>query len=316
MTKQKHFSVSILNKSNHLYSVPIFLCNPASSLMAVKFQTVLFFLNLVVVVFFISAASPSQASPQNIEVFYPPPQPPPPPNISPNNPPPSPPGSVPDSEPSSSNDDDTNRTIAKAVGATAASTIVIAGLFFFFIRKYVNERRKRDRVGIHSTSDQPIIPPPADEFARVVNNGNIKGFIVDENGLDVLYWKQLQLQDVGENNKRRPKDEEEGGGTGIAIGMVRKVSRNKKAEPVHEIPLLRGKSSTSHVPPPVDDDSPQSFSPLSDHGINALRSVEKKKHHHLLHYQQLCLHLHLHHLSRFLHHHQHLRRRPVVQLRL
>ncbi|EOY00305.1 Formin-like protein 8, putative [Theobroma cacao] len=224
--------------------------------MAVKFQT-LVFLNLVIVSFIsVLPFSYSQGSPQNIEVFYPYQPPPPDPEASS----PKPSNSLPSPEPPppspSSSSNDTNKTIAKAVAATAASTIVIAGIFFFFIRKYVLAQRKTDRVGDSSQGGQPGVPP--DEFERV--NGNIKGLIVDENGLDVLYWRQLQ---DGENINgfrkgilRSPKDEEEGRG-----GMVRKGSRSKKAEPVQEIPLLRGKSSTSQVPPPEDDDSSEIIAP-------------------------------------------------------
>ncbi|XWS22539.1 hypothetical protein CRYUN_Cryun29cG0045200 [Craigia yunnanensis] len=238
--------------------------------MAVKFQT-LFFLNLVLV-FFISVL-PSQGSPQNIEVFYPIETPSPVPEpISPtlprlpNSQPPPP------SSPSSSND--TNSTIAKAVAATAASTIVIAGIFFFFIRKYVLARRKRERVGDSFQRGHPRVPP--DEFARV--NGNMKGLIVDENGLDVLYWRQLQdgesINEFAKEILHSPKDEEDGGGA-----MVRKVSRSKNVEPVQEIPLLRGKSSTSHVPPPQDDDSSETIGsppPPPSHGI-VLKAVEKRE---------------------------------------
>ncbi|KAK6281641.1 hypothetical protein POUND7_015466 [Theobroma cacao] len=242
--------------------------------MAVKFQT-LVFLNLVIVSFIsVLPFSYSQGSPQNIEVFYPYQPPPPDPEASS----PKPSNSLPSPEPPppspSSSSNDTNKTIAKAVAATAASTIVIAGIFFFFIRKYVLAQRKTDRVGDSSQGGQPGVPP--DEFERV--NGNIKGLIVDENGLDVLYWRQLQ---DGENINgfrkgilRSPKDEEEGRG-----GMVRKGSRSKKAEPVQEIPLLRGKSSTSQVPPPEDDDSSEIIGPLPpppSHGI-VLKAVEKRE---------------------------------------
>ncbi|XVF44107.1 hypothetical protein PTKIN_Ptkin02bG0093900 [Pterospermum kingtungense] len=240
--------------------------------MAVKFHLFVFFISVL-------RFSYSQASPQNIEVFYPTqtlspaPQP-----ISPK-----PSGFVPASQqpppstsPSSSSD--TNRTIAKAVAAKAASTIVVAAIFFLLLRKYVVAQRKRERVGVG----------PRDEFARF--NGNIKGLIVDENGLDVLYWRQLQ---DGENNKgfqkqifNSPKDDEDQGGVGGA--MVRKGSRSNKIEPVQEIPLLRGKSSTSHVPPPPspgpgddndDNDSSELIGPLpppSSHGI-VLKAVEKRQ---------------------------------------
>ncbi|XVE75133.1 hypothetical protein DITRI_Ditri12bG0071800 [Diplodiscus trichospermus] len=237
--------------------------------MAVKFQPPIS-LSLLLL-FFISVLSfgYSQASPQNIEVFYPiqtqsPAQEP----ISPKD---SSAERVSNSPSSSSND--TNITIAKAVAATAASTIVIAGIFFFFIRRYVLEHRKRERVGSSFQGGHPRVYP--DEFARV--NGNIKGLIVDENGLDVLYWRQLQH---GENRNgfhkqilQSSKDEEGEGGR-----MVLKGSRSKKVEPVQEIPLLRGKSSTSHVPPPQDDDSSENFGPLPpplSHGI-VLNAVEKR----------------------------------------
>ncbi|PPD71958.1 hypothetical protein GOBAR_DD31141 [Gossypium barbadense] len=134
--------------------------------------------------------------------------------------------------------------------------------------------RKSERVGDSSQGGQPRVPP--DEFARV--NGNIKGLIVDENGLDVLYWRQLQNGDNKIEFRQEvlhvPKDEEEGGG-----GMVRKGSRSKKVEPANEIPLLRGKSSTSHVPPPDDDDSSENMGPLTpppSHGI-VLKAVEKRE---------------------------------------
>ncbi|XVE92518.1 hypothetical protein REPUB_Repub01dG0104200 [Reevesia pubescens] len=253
--------------------------------MAVKFQT-LIFLNLVVLVFFISvlplAYSQSQGSPQNIEVFYPIQTPSPAPQ--PISPKPSTslpsPERLPDSQPPpppTSSSNDTDSTIVKAVAATAASTIVIAGIFFFFIRRYVLAQRKRERVGDSFQAGQPSPRVPPDEFAKV--NGNIKGLIVDENGLDVLYWRQLQ---DGENKNgfhkeilHGPKDEEEGGG-----GMVRKGSRSNKVEPVvQEIPLLRVKSSTSHVPPPEDDDSSENMGPLPpppSHGI-VLKAVEKRE---------------------------------------
>ncbi|XWS63605.1 hypothetical protein CRYUN_Cryun06bG0114700 [Craigia yunnanensis] len=181
----------------------------------------------------------------------------------------------PDSQPPpqspSSSSNETNSTIAKAVAATAASTIVIAGIFFFFIRRYVFAQRKRERVGDSFQRGQLRVTP--DEFARV--NGNIKGLIIDENGLDVLYWRQLQDGDKNVFHKEifhNPKDE--GGGE----GMVRKGSRSKKVEPVEEIPVFRGKSSTSHISPPENDDSSENVGPLPpppSHGI-VLKAVEKR----------------------------------------
>ncbi|KAK8971871.1 hypothetical protein V6N11_075696 [Hibiscus sabdariffa] len=239
--------------------------------MAVTLRTLILLNPLLL--FFVSLLpfSSSQGSPQNIEVFYPTQAPPP------NSPIPQ--GRPPDSPPSSSSSgNDTNSTIAKAVAATAGSTIIIAALFFFFIRRYVVDQRRKERVG---DSSQPAVPP--NESARV--NGNIKGLIVDENGLDVLYWRQLEnggaINGFRQEVLSVPKDVEEGGGGGgSGGGMVRKGSRGKKVEPANEIPLLRGKSSTSHFPPPEDDDSSENMSPLapppSSHGI-VLKAVEKKE---------------------------------------
>ncbi|KAE8730237.1 Formin-like protein 7 [Hibiscus syriacus] len=241
--------------------------------MAVTFR-ILILLHLFLL-FFISVFpfSSSQGSPQNIEVFYPTQTPPPIAPIPEERPLDSP---LPPPQPStsSSSGNDSNRTIAKAVAATAGSTIVIAAVFFFLIRRYVLAQRGRERV---RDSSQPRVPP--DEFGRV--NGNIKGLIVDENGLDVLYWRQLQNGGTINGFRREvlhvPKDEEEEEGGGR---MVRKGSRSKKVEPASEIPLLRGKSSTSHVPPPEDEDSSENMSPLtpppSSHGI-ALKAVEKRE---------------------------------------
>ncbi|RVW71667.1 Formin-like protein 8 [Vitis vinifera] len=78
------------------------------------------------------------------------------------------------------------------------------------------------------------------EFSRF--NGNLNGLIVDENGLDVLYWKKLE-GDYRKNSFPKQalhnlKDEEK--------RMSRNGDGRAKSEPIQEIPLLRGKSSTSY----------------------------------------------------------------------
>ncbi|KAK8627347.1 hypothetical protein V6N13_134960 [Hibiscus sabdariffa] len=224
--------------------------------MAVTFRTLVPLNLLVLFSFSVLPFSSSQGSTQNIEAFYPTQTPPP---VSPNpvgrppdfSLPPPPPSS---SETSLSSEEDhehehehevhDNHTIAKAVAATAATTIVISAVFFFFIKKYVLDHRKRR-----------VLP---NEFARV--NGNIKGLIVDENGLDVLYWRQLLNGGATRGFRQEvlhvPKDEESGVG-----GMVREENRSKKIEPTNEIPLFDGKSSSPHAPPPQDDDSSEITSP-------------------------------------------------------
>ncbi|KAA0034348.1 formin-like protein 4 [Cucumis melo var. makuwa] len=182
--------------------------------------------------------------PQNIETFYPPfiPQPP------------SPSSSSLDHPPSSTS----TKTIATAVAVTAVGVALISTLFFFLIQKYVIGR-KRKTEEVNSGTGSGLVVPPAvaqSEFSRV--DGNLKGFIVDENGLDVIYWKRLE--------KRKSKNSFDRDVEGNV-----KENRNKKSEPVQEIPLLRGKSSTSHVkiaPEDEDDTRITSSSPPPPPHIN------------------------------------------------
>ncbi|KAF8040080.1 hypothetical protein BT93_B2336 [Corymbia citriodora subsp. variegata] len=187
---------------------------------------------------------------QNIEVFYPgsppipaptppttppaspPISPPPPPVVVLQPPPPPPPPS-----PSGSN----KRTIATAVAATAASTLVISGLFFILLKRRAVARRRKEESG----SNGGGLPTVArDDFTRF--DGNIKGLIVDENGLDVLYWRKLQgrssKNSFGMEALRGPKD----GGKAEEEGAVPGRDRRRNSEPIQEIPLLREKSTTSY----------------------------------------------------------------------
>ncbi|KAF9673482.1 hypothetical protein SADUNF_Sadunf10G0028900 [Salix dunnii] len=185
-------------------------------------------LHLMFFLSIIPFSSSQSNSPQNIETFYPFPVPTPPaaptqkPSIPPNSTGPSPSAAAP--VPSSSS----KRNVVKAVVATAASTFVAATLLFFFIQRFVILPRRKSRGdGADSRGGQAVVPlplPPS-QFSRI--QGNVKGLIVDENGLDVLYWRKLEEEDK-KNSFRR---EERRG--------------DSKSEPIQEIPLLRGKSSTS-----------------------------------------------------------------------
>lgn len=179
--------------------------------------------------FFLSVipfSSSQSISPQNIETFYPFPIPSPAPTPKPSTPPnstilgPSAPGPL-----SSSS---SNRNVVKAVAATAVSTFVFATLLFFLIRRFVIlPRRKSNGDGAGSRGGQAVVPlplPPS-QFSRI--EGNVKGVIVDENGLDVLYWRKLEEEDKKNSFVREER------------------RRNYRSEPIQEIPLLRGKSSTS-----------------------------------------------------------------------
>ncbi|GLU03031.1 hypothetical protein SLE2022_202500 [Rubroshorea leprosula] len=218
---------------------------------------------------FVVPFSICQDFPQNIETFYPPldqspaPAPAPRPNrpVSlPSPPPPSPlPPSPPPPSPSRGSSSD-GRAIVSAVVATAASTLVVAAVFFFLVRKYSQRRKKEGSSGGGGGGDglnvgQFVVTQ--NEFERY--DGNLKGLIVDENGLDVLYWRNLEegnnRNGLQKQNFDGAKDEEEEG------GIVHR-DRRRKVGPTQEIPLLRGKSSTSHVKlRPVDDDDSTKVTP-------------------------------------------------------
>ncbi|KAK4263340.1 hypothetical protein QN277_028765 [Acacia crassicarpa] len=198
--------------------------------------------------------------PQNIETVFPPetpppaPAPPPTPSTSPSPPVVPPPETT--RSPSSSSSS-SNSKVGRAVAITAASTVVVSALAFFFIRWCLKKRRSEEiRV---SSASEPVVLPPANAFERI--EGNVRGLIVDENGLDVIYWRKLEgqngskkkglqreevrtiakEQDQEQEVKVVTEEEEEVDGDGGFGGN----HRRKKSEPVQEIPLLRGKSSAS-----------------------------------------------------------------------
>ncbi|KAK2636360.1 hypothetical protein Ddye_031152 [Dipteronia dyeriana] len=195
----------------------------------------------------------SSCQPQNIETFYPfdilspSPSPPPspnspinPPNLTPFPPPgsPQPPISAPSSGPSNN-----RNTIVKAVVATAASTLVFAVLFFFVIQKYVIAKRRREKVGQSPSPGGRRLAVAPNPNNLTSFDGSLKGLIVDEDGLDVLYWRKLEegerKNSLNQENLQSQKREQD--------------QRDHKSEAIQEVPLLRGKSSTSEINIPPED---------------------------------------------------------------
>ncbi|CAH8297615.1 unnamed protein product [Eruca vesicaria subsp. sativa] len=196
----------------------------------------------------------SFSQPQNIETFFPIDE------LSP-----LPPQRVPPINPSPSSSD--RSKITKAVLITAASTVILAVVFFFFLQKYViSRRRRRDNIaGIESPLPTISPPPPPPTTTTVETDvlaregftrfeGNLKCLILNENGVDVLYWKTLQSQRISRSFRKEILTGENSGSN------QEKEETKSKMEPVTEIPLLRGRSSTSHsilfhndsskIPPP------------------------------------------------------------------
>ncbi|XP_074296038.1 formin-like protein 4 [Silene latifolia] len=189
----------------------------------------LFFLSLLLL--FLNSFSLCQSnSPQNIQVVYPyssppliPPSLPPPPLLQPLPPPPSLP----------SKKSTSKKTIATAIGVTAASTLVAAALLFFVCTRYGGHTKKagsgHERVNPYAARPAAGSLQPVSETQFTRFDGNIKGLIVDEDGLDVLYWRKLE----GSQRKSGPFHKE----------VFNNNNINKPPSGRRNIP--RGKSSSS-----------------------------------------------------------------------
>ncbi|KAG9133493.1 hypothetical protein Leryth_022683 [Lithospermum erythrorhizon] len=203
----------------------------------------------------ISAIIPSSCqagSPRNIEVVYPFPLPPilPPPFPLDDEQPAPPPGPSillqPPPDPPTPSSKSSKRAVGTAIGVTAASTLVLSALFFFLLRRY--SRRKKEQTVV----PQAASPPPAafspDAFTRF--DGNLKGVIVDESGLDVLYWRKLDNQNAKESFKKQiikyvknePKEEEK------QVISSRPDGGKRSGLPIQEVPFLVGEASSSQSP--------------------------------------------------------------------
>lgn len=141
---------------------------------------------------------------------------------------------------------------------------MVTGLAFLLVQRYVLARRRKERDGNGSNGSQGVrssaVVPHDDQRRRFGgDSGSLKGFIVDENGLDVVYWRKLQSKKQGDS------DEEEG-----ISGESDHDQDQDRRHVVQELPLLRGKSSTSHI----KDHQPEGGDSNGNYVIS-LKSVEK-----------------------------------------
>ncbi|KAK6788945.1 hypothetical protein RDI58_012744 [Solanum bulbocastanum] len=254
---------------------------------------------LYLFIFYILSIIPNVSSQsQNVETFFPfplpnllpPPIPPvqrsPPPSSSPPPVLPPDPNDTPEPPPSvSTPDTSSNKAVGTAIGVTAASTVVLSALLFFFLVRYSRRRRKQQEGGAignprgggtsgagASASATPGVVQ--DQFLKF--EGNLKGVIVDENGLDVLYWRKLESGEQRKESFKKKKvfvnalrdEEEEKRMISRGVG-----GRKKSDHPIQELPLLRGKSSTSQSPSWLDLENKQ---PSPDDGI-VFKPMEKQE---------------------------------------
>ncbi|XP_061992169.1 formin-like protein 8 [Rosa rugosa] len=199
---------------------------------------------------------------QNIETFFPFPLTPTPapapvipisPYLPPvESPPPEPQQPLPLPLPEKKSNDNSN--IAKAAAATAASTLVVCAVVFFFVQRCIVAKRRRKISGgvigaganNNSGSRGSRRGQPAavsgNEFERY--DGNLKGFIVDEDGLDVLYWRKLEAK----NSKKKSFKKEALRNRNIGDEIDEYDDGNGEGTSrENELPLFRGRSSTSDI---------------------------------------------------------------------
>lgn len=127
------------------------------------------------------------------------------------------------------------------MASTAAATFVLCGVIFFIVHRCLRRRKKQEAIVVPD-QNQSGTNNNNNGFERI--GGNVKGLIVDENGLDVVYWRKLQGRSFkGAFKKEVLNREHQNNDDDVDVNEGKKIE-----EKVQEFPLLRGKSSTSHLP--------------------------------------------------------------------
>ena len=85
-----------------------------------------------------------------------------------------------------------SHAIAKAVAATAGAMLFIAGVFFYFFRKYALARYPKRHKFVASFRRESGVNH--EDIKKV--GGNVKGLIVEENGVDVLYMMDTESKQL------------------------------------------------------------------------------------------------------------------------
>ncbi|XP_059303853.1 formin-like protein 4 [Lycium ferocissimum] len=88
-----------------------------------------------------------------------------------------------------------NEVVLKAVIASVLTTSIVSSiLFYFFYRYYVNRQRKKTKLKNSSFRREGSGSVPHQE---VQQRGALKGLVVDENGLDVIYLRRFEDRQLG-----------------------------------------------------------------------------------------------------------------------
>nr|KYP47004.1 Formin-like protein 8 [Cajanus cajan] len=130
-----------------------------------------------------------------------------------------------------------SNAIAKAVAATAGAMLLIAAVFVYFFYKYVLARyHQRHKVGASLLRESGVNL----EYINKVG-GNVKGLIVEENGVDVLYVMDTERRPLitgFTNSIFNPSYEDDGEEKRIDIMVQRSKVSEPQIPPACESPSL------------------------------------------------------------------------------
>ncbi|CAH9071290.1 unnamed protein product, partial [Cuscuta europaea] len=181
------------------------------------------------------------SQPQNIQTFYPFPLPPLEPPRVPTSRLPAHPSLLPPSPPPPPPPSRKKKAIRIAIGVTAPGILILSVILFLLFRYSMERGSPTAAAGMSPYADPyPEKSRRGDEL-MMFGGMKIEGVIVDEEGLDVLYWRNLENGDHKGSFKRQ---------------VFSNNSRKKpETPPTQEIPLLRGQSSSSHHPTWADSEN-------------------------------------------------------------
>ncbi|KAJ7956296.1 Formin-like protein [Quillaja saponaria] len=161
--------------------------------------------------------------------------------------------------------------VAKAVAATAATMLGCMGIFFFLFYKYVIARRcQKNKV---STSFHREAVADCKDIEKV--RGSVKGLIVEENGMDVLYMRNLEggqvqtiVPNVILNESHEDNVQEKRVDAMKEESKPQEIPMHSKSSDVHALEdIVKPVLDISTLPPPVSailpsrQDLPQSPQP-------------------------------------------------------
>ncbi|KAF7091080.1 hypothetical protein CFC21_093735 [Triticum aestivum] len=128
----------------------------------------------------------------------------PPPPIVPPSPSPTGPAILPPQSASSSSSSSTKRSdIAVAVVSTALSSFALCGLAFFLFLRH-GKKKELTHVGGNGHSNRPQDAALAGKLPERAPKRPPRGGMVDENGLDAIYWREFEKEGEGGGRGRKP----------------------------------------------------------------------------------------------------------------